>query len=658
MQPSGYPIDLDKMYKIWQYYIEYGYLSKEDISTSDVDILESWNRCLNRLDPFAKFNPTVIKKETFLQLLETKNHFLSLATPYLEDCYQFMEGFPAVIVLADRASSILNILGDTTLIKHLKSIGFYEGSIWAEGYVGTNALAIAIQKAIPAQVVGSEHFFKTLHPFTSTAAPVFDIKGDPIGTVGMLYEAEQSSSQTISLIMATARAISNQLQTNIFVKETNTRLIEMNTILENINDGIVAWNENGIITHVNRYAANILDIVPQNILGENIFCVINFPDTIMNKILQNVQYKHMDMTIDLGTNKINIIASIMPVLTGDKEPLGHLMCIKAPVDVRKLINFQVGSEALLTLKDIPAKSASILKVLKQAKAASKSSSPVLIRGEEGVGKNSLGRAIHNESKRNKSPFIAINCNAIPRELMASEFLGYDQDEENRGRPSKFELADGGTLFLDRIECLSTEMQSALVHLIETGMVMRLNSTRQIPVDIKIIASTSEDLELSIKDGIFNRRLYYAFFIFSIVIPPLRKRQEDIPIIIQRHFHKQFPHEKKYFDKESMAILKNYRWPGNTRELENVAERAFNFAQDKQIRVTDLPEAVRKGRCANNNILKPELVMTTSEAEREAIIHSGWAAMGNASEMARLLQISRTTLWRKLKIWNISLSQFK
>jgi transcriptional activator for dhaKLM operon len=337
-----------------------------------------------------------------------------------------------------------------------------------------------------------------------------------------------------------------------------------------------------------------------------------------------------------------------------------MMMLRHLEQLRLLVHQQVGSQASLKLEDIFAESAAMRPVTRQARIAARGSAPVLLRGEGGVGKNHLARAIHNDSVRADKPFISINCHAIPRELIISEFLGYEKESGRDGRPSKFELAHEGTLLLDQVESLSLEMQSALLQVIETGHVMRLGSSRPIPVDVRVVAATTADLEKSVAEGNFLSHLYYRFSVFHITIPPLRERAEDILLLAKRLLARSARRhgQNMVLDDEAMAILRRYPWPGNVRELEMVLERAAYQSSDYVIHLMDLPENVRNGRVVVGRGPQPQPVLSAAEAEREAIIRAGWACKGRVSEMARELEIGRTTLWRKMKVYQIVPARFR
>jgi transcriptional activator for dhaKLM operon len=277
-----------------------------------------------------------------------------------------------------------------------------------------------------------------------------------------------------------------------------------------------------------------------------------------------------------------------------------------------------------------------------------------------VGKNHLARAIHNESRRSKGPFLAIDCRAIPHELTAGELLGYEESARADGRPSKFELAHGGTLLLDQIESLSLEMQTVLVRVLETGHLMRLGGTTPVPLDTRITAATTADLGRLVAEGSFSSHLYYRFGVFDIEIPPVRERREDLPLLVERFLARISQRDDRpyWLDGEALAVLGRYPWPGNVRELEGALERAASHCRDGTVRVMDLPEVVRTGRVVSGESPQPLPVLTFADAEREAIIRAGRACRGRVGEMAAQLGIGRTTLWRKMKRLGITVEALK
>ncbi len=477
----------------------------------------------------------------------------------------------------------------------------------------------------------------------------------------MLSSADDATSHTLSLVMAVARAIGNQLQAELYLDEANRRLTELNTIMESITEGVITWHSSGKINHVNAQAGRLMHLSPTAIMGLPLANVLHMPEVLQTALANNQDLEDTEVTLEIKLSGEHLQTIVtLRVVWEYGRPVGYMIMLRPLEQVRRLVHQQLGNQALLKLEDIFAESAAMRPITRQARIAARGTAPVLLRGEGGVGKNHLARAIHNDSSRADKPFISINCRAIPRELIVSEFLGYEKESGRDGRPSKFELTHEGTLLLDQVESLSLEMQSALLQVIETGHVMRLGSSRPIPVDVRVVAATTANLETAVAEGNFLSHLYYRFSVFNITIPPLRQRTEDIMLLAKRFLVRSARRhgQNMTLDEEAEAILTRYPWPGNVRELEMALERAAYQSSDHVIRVVDLPEGVRNGRVVIGRGPEAQPVLSAAEAEREAIIRAGWACKGHVSEMARELKIGRTTLWRKMKLHQIGSDYFR
>jgi transcriptional regulator with PAS, ATPase and Fis domain len=332
--------------------------------------------------------------------------------------------------------------------------------------------------------------------------------------------------------------------------------------------------------------------------------------------------------------------------------------------VRKLVTRLVGAQARLTLDDMVGGGPAARRVRRQALAAAGAKACVLVLGESGTGKNSLARAIHNSGPRASGPFLSINCRAIPRELVLGDFLGFEAGSFNSGpstgQPSKFELAQGGTLFLEEVEALPFDMQAALLRVIEARDVIRLGGTRVIPVDARVIASSAVDLEAGVAEGTFRADLLYRLSSFVITIPPLRERPEDIPLVVDRLLARLNTQLGQTLTAapETHKLLSAYPWPGNVRELESALERAALVCDGHPIRPEHLPAAIRHRRAMTPGKSQTEPVRSLKETERQAILVAGRAARGNLTQTADFLGIGRTTLWRKIKELGLSPEDFR
>ncbi|MBE2222692.1 MAG: PTS-dependent dihydroxyacetone kinase operon transcriptional regulator DhaR [Anaerolineae bacterium] len=679
MKPTDYPIRRDILKQFWFSFMKTGRVAPTGNLEPDPEVVRSWQRCAPRLDPRQPPRRVTMKAQAMQTILKTHEELMMMARPFLEDIYQFLEGAYCGIIITDGAGCILEVEGDiagvlvapdptTTrgrwsqthplIIEELAS-GLKQGTMWSEGHMGTNAIGLAMLTAMPIQVVGAEHYYEAYHPFASSAAPVHDANGRIIGIISIIEPVLAVTRHSLSLVMAAARAISNQLQAELYLHEANHHLSEVRTILEVIHEGIITWDKNGKINHVNALAGKILQIKPNAILGRPFPEVLQFSPKLQMAIdAQQEQHDVETSLVALGKD-VTCLVSLRPVTYGGGKSASFVVMLRPIEQVRKLVHQQVGTKALLTLDDMLNQSAAMRSVMRQARTSARGTAPVLLHGEGGVGKNHLARAIHNDSERRNNPFLALNCRAIPHELMIAEFLGHAQDNYSNGRPSKFELAHGGTLLLDQVESLSLEMQSALLHIIETGHVMRLGSSRPLPVDVRIIGATTADLEKLTAEGHFISHLYYRFGVFNIHIPPMRERPEDIPLLAERFLARISERDNlaAWLDDEATAVLRRYPWPGNVRELESTLERALHHSKDNTIHVADLPEVIRQGRVVSSSP-HAEPVLTAVEAEREAIIRAGYAYQGQLTEMAKSLGIGRTTLWRKMTRYNLSSEQFK
>lgn len=663
MQPPAFRSHESPLEEIWDVLVRRRRFDDPIREQLDPAVLRSWRRCAPRLDPLSRPQPRQLHEDAFRNVLTTRFDVLAVARPFMEDIHQFVEGSEYVVLLTDGAACILETIGDKQICTSLKEVGLQRGVYWNEGNVGTNAIALALQEAMPIQVMGSEHYVKTYHSLCCSAAPVHDVSGRIVGALAMMGRRDQSHSHTLATVMAAARAIENQLQTDLYLQEANRRLTELQSVFSAISEGVMSWTNDGKITHINEQAGQILDVQPRSVLGRNVEEVFTLPDTVVAAAHVGETLHDVEAGIGIGERIVDCLISVRPILEGARGPVGSLMTLRPIERVHRLVHRLVGAEATLTLANVLGDSDDIREARRRARLAAQGRAPVLLHGEDGVGKNPLARAIHNESERADGPFISINCLAVPHELMVNEFLGHEggtlNEKPSDGRPSKFELADKGSLFLDEVEHLSLEMQAALLQVIDTGHVMRLGSTRAIPVDVRIIAASSSDLETEVEDGNLRSDLYYRFGVFTIEMPPLRERVEDIPLLVKR-FLRRSRHAGRHIEisDEALEILMQYPWPGNIRELENVLERALVHTDDGCLTPNNLPNAIRNRHALTPNSPNPQPVLSFAEAERQAIIRAGYAYNGKVTEMAQKLGIGRTTLWRKMKQFELDPDTFK
>lgn len=310
--------------------------------------------------------------------------------------------------------------------------------------------------------------------------------------------------------------------------------------------------------------------------------------------------------------------------------------------------------------EIIGQSPAIKRVFKLIEKVAPTESTVLILGESGTGKELVARAIHQKSRRKDGPFIPVNCGAIPEELLESELFGYEKGAftgATRSKPGRFELANGGTIFLDEIAEMSPKLQVKLLRVLQEKKIERLGSEKAIPVNIRIIAATNRNLEEEVAEGRFREDLYFRLNVIPISLPPLRERKEDLPLLAE-HFLKKFCEREEVplrrLSEEALQILLNYTWPGNVRELKNLMERLVILSEEEIIRKEDLPEHLYGSSSFRLNLpeaFPPEgidLQETLKEIEKSLIIKALEVAGGVKSRAAKLLGLNRTTLIEKMK----------
>ncbi len=281
-------------------------------------------------------------------------------------------------------------------------------------------------------------------------------------------------------------------------------------------------------------------------------------------------------------------------------------------------------------------------------------STVLIQGESGTGKELVARDIHRKSRRNKYPFVAVNCAALQDSLLESELFGHVKGAftgAHETRLGLFEAADKGTLFLDEVGELPAGVQAKLLRVLESGEIRKLGDSRSIFVDTRIIAATNKDLASEVKKGLFREDLFFRINIVHISLPPLRERRDDIPLLVQ-HFLKTHKNnmKEKVICPDALESMMEYNWPGNIRELENLIENLIIIIDDKKIGVCNLPEEIR-GHVAMKDY-NPDANVSLSDLEKQHIINTISKMNGNKTQVAAVLGISIKTLYNKLKSYNI------
>ena len=366
-------------------------------------------------------------------------------------------------------------------------------------------------------------------------------------------------------------------------------------IFNSIGSGLIVTDENGAIMIFNKAAESITGINMEQAIGKKIQEVMS--DIKIADVLKTGK-EEMNKKLKIGTNVV--LTNITPIYTGTKIEGAVIVFYDFP-QIEYLENELKRDRKLDKAFDIIIGNSGKLKdALTIASKAAETDSTVLIRGESGTGKELVANAIHYASKRKDKPFIRVNCAAIPVTLLESELFGHERGAFTGAvtqKIGKFELADGGTIFLDEIGDIPPEIQVKLLRVIQEKEFERVGGIKTIKVDVRIIAATNKDLEKAIKEGTFREDLYYRLNVIPVILPPLRERRGDIPLLVE-HFieklNKKLNKNVKKVTKKAMQALIYYDWPGNIRELENIIERCITLSDTDYIDYEDLPQYIRNG----------------------------------------------------------------
>jgi PAS domain S-box-containing protein len=417
-------------------------------------------------------------------------------------------------------------------------------------------------------------------------------------------------------------------------------------ILDYVHDGIIAVDCEQKITSINLRAQELFNMSTAQALGKNIGNV--WPGIDLSELIKT---GHEEISKILQSRDLKVICNKVPIMANGRLN-GALVIFQevtkiqqAEAHIRKEI-YNKGHVARKSFSDVWGESKSITRAIALAKEFAATRSNILIVGETGTGKEVFAQGIHNHSLRRSGPFVAVNCAALPAQILESELFGYVggafTGANKEGKPGLFELAHGGTIFLDEIAEMDYTNQSRLLRVLEERSVMRLGSDRVIAVDTRVIAATNKDLKELVRAHKFREDLFFRLNVLKLELPPLREHYQDIRTITKKFFSKHASSGRKLsIDTPAMKALESYRWPGNVRELQNTIERLIAFCQTDTIHLPDVSEVLEKWD------YRPAVASFHDEQIRE-ITDALSRAKGVQTAAAKLLGMDRTTLWRKMR----------
>ena len=644
---------VDFINKAWKNFISIGKVDPKVRS----EIRDSWIRCMNHsVDPYnGKGN---IKHQSIEKLISENSELISVSRPIMESIYSMVRGSGFALFLADKDGYIIEVIGDKNIMERVEQLNFLKGELWSERAVGTNAIGLALYLRKPVQTIGAEHYGINQHSWTCSAAPIYDEDNNLIGCINMSGNYYNAHSHTKGIVIAAAQSIQKQMALAISYEL-------LNVAFDSISEGMIVINENMKVKRINGKALKILNISTEeamNIDINEVLVGVDFHKLIRekNKSLHNIEW---DFSINRDTIKcfINVLH-----LNKNGKYNGMVITFSEIKTVHRLVNKLVGYKAQYEFKDIITQNYKMKNLINFAKKASSSECNILIQGESGTGKELISQSIHNYSKRAQGPFVAVNCASIPRELVESELFGYEKGAftgaSKEGHSGKFELADGGTIFLDEIGELPLDIQSKLLRVLDNGKIVRIGGTCEKQLNVRVIGATNRVLLDEISKKNFREDLYYRLSVMEIRTIPLRERKDDIDVLVKDFIERlnlQNGNKNIIVKKEYINKLKNYDWNGNIRELRNVVERDYYLSDDEIVNIN-------MNNLEYNNVLekinfqienKKEInVLSLDIMEKKVIEDAINQCDGNLQMVAKLLKIGRATLYRKIKKYDINVSK--
>ncbi|AJE03104.1 sigma-54-dependent Fis family transcriptional regulator [Geobacter pickeringii] len=613
----------------------------------------SWQRCVDRrvnVGRQAREIP-VVSPGALGGFRERSRRLILHAEPVMEQLYEQISGTSSVVVLTDATGVVLHSVGDPDFVDKAQRVTLQAGGIWTEEASGTNAIGTALVEQAPVSVHSAEHFIDINHFLTCSAAPIFDPQGKMLGVLDVSSDSASYQLHTMALVRMSAQMIENQF----FAHECTDQILIhfhlrpefIGTLYEAIAvfslDGrFVAANRSALVQlGLNRYDAekrtisSIFDLSLAGLFEQ----ARSLPQPVIRLRLQNGM--EVFARVKFGTRASPVIHP--PI----REPNAAAR-VSAPEPA-------IASMAALDLGD-PAVGAAIRKAGKIIGH----DIPLMIEGESGSGKEMFARAFHADGPREKGPFVALNCAAIPEGLIESELFGYREGAFTGARRSgsvgKIQQADGGTLFLDEIGDMPLTLQARLLRVLQDRTVTPLGGTKSQPVDIKIVCATNRRLRDEVAAGRFREDLYYRLNGLLLSLPPLRSRTDRIGLAVSILATLSPGDERISLSSEVLDLFYRHAWPGNIRQMTNVIRTALALRDgENEIRVEHLPEDFLEQAGERTEASPPpagrewdDISGRLEDVEAAAIREALRECNGNVSAAARKLGVSRSTLYRKAK----------
>lgn len=541
-----------------------------------------------------------------------------------------------LIMLADHQGQVLQSWGDRRFVEPHQAAGFVAGARWLERHTGTNAIGTALSCGQAVHIQHDEHFLKANRFMTGSASPIFDEQRQMIAVLDVSSDSYLPPSHTLGMVKMMSQSVENRLILNLF--QARYFQLAFNTSLTNLDSpwaGLLVFDDQGQVVSANRRADNLLGVGLARVNIESLFDVplpqlLNQPDGQPFNLLAGGRFRFHA--------RVHRPRQAAPIQARDFRP--------TPPTEEPSSGF--------TLASINLGDPRVEKAVRQAERLLEKDIPILVHGETGVGKEVFVKALHHASSRAKQPYIAVNCAAIPAELVESELFGYEKGAftgaNHKGSIGLIRKAHKGTLFLDEVGDMPLRVQARLLRVLQERCVQPLGSSELYPVDIRLISATNRPLRQDVDSGLFRADLYYRISGLNLELPPLRERTDKAAMFQRLWEHHREPQQWAGLSREVLTLFERHPWPGNLRQLSSVLQIALAMAEEHPIRPEHLPDDFLADLQLPGSQSTPAVPSENADAapDDSDLASQYQACGGNISHLARHLGLSRNTLYKRLK----------
>ncbi|MFC1799053.1 sigma-54-dependent Fis family transcriptional regulator [Thermodesulfobacteriota bacterium] len=646
-----------ELLKAWQQFTTNGKIEKNIVPAH---IAESWIRSRDyNIDPYNISADAYLDGDQYRKLINRNKHLINIASPILKNLFASFGKAYFVVALYDRDGYHLLRLAQPEDLRLREKQGIRMGLRFDEETVGTCGVSLAKRLKKPLRVVGCEHYLSLLHRLSSVYAPIFHPGADDLlGVIAVGGASFIHYPHAESIVVAASTAIENLLELDKAKEELSVYSKSLQLTIDSLDDCIIVVDRNGHVYEMNMPARKLLGLAQADTLNMPVSSLPSCEP--LNELIRNT-LNAPDPKSGRTECSIGPKTFIVEVKTAYDEwnhVKGVLVQMKDIQDLSRTFQGVTEYQPRYSIENIIGSSKTIGEIKHMVQIAASTEGPVIIEGESGTGKEVVAQAIHNAGNRRNKPFVAINCAAIPLELIEATIFGHEKGAftgATRTQIGKFELAEGGTVFLDEIADMPEPMQAKMLRAIGERRIERVGGKDPIPIDVRILAATNKNLIEQVQKMNFRQDLFYRLNVFRIVIPPLRERKEDIPDLVYYFINEFAPVLKKRILKVSrnyIDTLSAQYFPGNVRELRNAIQYSMARTDASVLTPAHLKGFFLQEPLGEKMSIKiPQKGERLAEMEKQIILDTLEVCQGNKTKAARMLGIGRATLYRRLSCFD-------